>query len=457
MTRATHTAIALFLVITAGVLVGAAQSTFDRRVGRFPEGRPITFTVQSSELFAMAVSAGIQIGIEGPYLPVGYDPWSLKQLPVTGLTVGEALRHYATGIQMEWRDVKGVAVGRPRASWNADAHPLHLPAPEVHVQAVTTRQALALVCALLGAPEHVSPRMEDYGSFGIDFAGGTVLELLTEIVRAGGATGWEARFVARDHARDARMVVSLHSYVQTKAGFEGGHGECAVPGRSPGRAVNPDAFFNSRAPASVSDAMLDRIVGLASTGHPIEMIGYRGPGPLGDLARTTGVPFGSESWPPNDPSPSWGSRSAVLTGKTLREALDTIVDLDPRFAWRNMGGVIVMRPVSAWNDSRHQLSQAFRGFSGTVPTGEAVAQLAAHLGSELQFGVPYQDDTVLSLDLPAGRTIDFVNGIARARGDMSWHFTKAFCCSDPPNQGPAGEQYMLTIGSGGTARSFWVK
>ena len=185
------------------------------------------------------------------------------------------------------------------------------------------------------------------------------------------------------------------------------------------------------------------------------MYGYRGPGPVSE---STGVSFGVELWPPNDSNPGWGGRSKTLTGMRLRAALDTIVNLDPRFEWREMNGVIVIRPIVAWVDSTHQLAQPFDGFFGNTNTEEAITILAARMGPERTLPYPYRDSKPLLLEVPPGTVMDFVNGIARAaHGGMMWRFNRVWCCGTPRYQGPAGEQYELGISSGTTGTSFWVK
>ena len=46
-----------------------------------------------------------------------------------------------------------------------------------------------------------------------------------------------------------------------------------------------------------------------------------------------------------------------LAGKTVREALDTIVAVDPRYRWMNVQGVPVVRPWASWTDPRNPLNQ----------------------------------------------------------------------------------------------------
>jgi hypothetical protein len=54
-------------------------------------------------------------------------------------------------------------------------------------------------------------------------------------------------------------------------------------------------------------------------------------------------------------------RRVSLAGKTVREALDTIVAIDPRYRWIDVDGVPVVRPWGSWMDPKHLLNQVVGG------------------------------------------------------------------------------------------------
>lgn len=54
-------------------------------------------------------------------------------------------------------------------------------------------------------------------------------------------------------------------------------------------------------------------------------------------------------------------RRISLAGKTVREALDTIVAIDPRYRWVDIHGVPVVRPWASWVDPKHLLNQVVGG------------------------------------------------------------------------------------------------
>src|SRR5262249_25737335 len=109
-------------------------------------------------------------------------------------------------------------------------------------------------------------------------------------------------------------------------------------------------------PQQVADnadrAIPDRIVGTRRGGQPLVI---KGTLELAELADAVGVPIGLEIGPPA------GRRapevSIAATGRRLGEVLTAFVTQDPTYEWREMDGVIVIRPKAAWNDSEHPLSK----------------------------------------------------------------------------------------------------
>jgi hypothetical protein len=65
------------------------------------------------------------------------------------------------------------------------------------------------------------------------------------------------------------------------------------------------------------------------------------------------------------------SDAEFLNGVPLRAVLDRLVALVPDYSWREVDGVAVVRPASAWTDTKNLLSEhvpAFRGFlDASVP------------------------------------------------------------------------------------------
>ena len=178
--------------------------------------------------------------------------------------------------------------------------------------------------------------------------------------------------------------------------------------------------------ASLQDA-LERKVGTDANGHPVRFTAF--PRDLGPLSGVVSVPMGAETLPPSRPGSSLAS--VVLTGLTLREALDGIVRRDPRYEWRNVDGVIVFRPADAWNQSAgHTRGTASPPLSQAIPEvrlGETSTQLAANLVAAL-LGAPhsspllFSDTSRLVINAETGTIFDLLNVIAKAHGNLVWEF-----------------------------------
>jgi hypothetical protein len=50
------------------------------------------------------------------------------------------------------------------------------------------------------------------------------------------------------------------------------------------------------------------------------------------------------------------SEGFVATGAPLRLVLDALVTIDPRYEWRLLDGVVVFRPLAAWDDPENPLA-----------------------------------------------------------------------------------------------------
>ena len=114
--------------------------------------------------------------------------------------------------------------------------------------------------------------------------------------------------------------------------------------------------------------------------------------------------------------------SVTLSGKTLAQAVAGLTALDPRYQWREMGGVIVFRPVTAWSSSRSPFRRpidAIRLRDTSLQSG--MQTLATGLGVTQR--IQFDDNHRFSIDAPAGSLLDMLNAIVRAHGHSSWHWT----------------------------------
>lgn len=75
-----------------------------------------------------------------------------------------------------------------------------------------------------------------------------------------------------------------------------------------------------------------------------------------------------------------------LLGMTVEQAMNTLVKIDPRYAWQESTGVIMLRPLEAWADEKHILHEAIGPIEFENKTmGYALNQLRPITGHEPMF------------------------------------------------------------------------
>jgi hypothetical protein len=150
------------------------------------------------------------------------------------------------------------------------------------------------------------------------------------------------------------------------------------------------------------------------------------------VARVVGEPIGIEGWP--EPCPVPPPRSIedttewlTLTGLNAAEALDRLMQVDSRYEWREMDGVIVVRPRIAWTDPDHFLHRTVNSF--TVRNQHLGGTLEAVIDTLGPFPWPAREpflsttrlaDRVISVNLGPTSIIDTLNAVVRTHGAMSW-------------------------------------
>src|SRR5438067_254218 len=115
-----------------------------------------------------------------------------------------------------------------------------------------------------------------------------------------------------------------------------------------------------------------------------------------------------------------------LQGLTVREALDHLIALDPRYRWMETNGLIVMRPAAAWNDARHFLHQTISGlelhddnfYGALAAIQSAIGPFKLGPGG-LVPRTPESERTV-SLRLGATSVFEALNAVVRAHGALQW-------------------------------------
>lgn len=126
----------------------------------------------------------------------------------------------------------------------------------------------------------------------------------------------------------------------------------------------------------------------------------------GALSERVSMPFSTRGGP-SRPKPLVSVRPTPLDvrGVTLRQALDAVVAKDRRYSWREVNGVVVVRPVAAWRDPEHPLLRR-------VP---AVGLRQDAEGDELLAALRHP-----SLDFAGGTLFELLNAAVRANGRMQW-------------------------------------
>jgi hypothetical protein len=402
--------VATILLAAARPVPAAAQASLDARVGPDAFGHPIVAgeVLLGHVVMTLSHAVGIPMGWE-------YGTVARRRIELTGLTLREALDTLARHTGCEWREMSGVIVCRPAAAWAQPATPLDTIVPPINLRQTSGNRALALVARLLGAPADAVTSFSDTRRFPLSTEQGRLVDLLNAIVRAHGDMVW--LFEHRRRTETFPYIVSL-------IGGEVSGGGLGVSGSGLTSELDPSRFEVVDRPSASTDLVVSRVVGPAPDGRPVVVNGpyYWS---VQQLAAATRTPFGFESAPPLA-GVGRASIELPVTGRTLRDALDTIVALDPRYEWREMDGVIVVRPVAAWSDAGSAL------FALTPPvklddarTVEAVTAAAVALGRSPKDLVTFPDGRRLSLDVRGGTMLDLLNGIVRAHGEMYWTYTPA--------------------------------
>jgi len=140
----------------------------------------------------------------------------------------------------------------------------------------------------------------------------------------------------------------------------------------------------------------------------------------------------------------------TLQGLTVREALDRIVALDPRYRWMETNRLIVMRPATAWDDPQNFLHKTINGLDlQDESMYDALGAIQTAIGPiEIRNGlVPHTPESARPISLHLGTTSPFeaLNAIVRAHGALVWSVTY---CQPPTRHENATIGFRTFDGSG---------
>ena len=415
----------------------AAQPAQPHPLDRVVRGGPVAVGPgmgMFGSLYAVLRSVGAPFGFEKVgalnEFTLAINRLRPKEVKVSGLALRAALDAVvAADPRYAWRYVDGVVVMRPIAAWNDPGHPLARLVPPVRLDHATGGQA---VDALKEATGHPGPPVNAFPNtppLTLSFDGGRLVDLLQAIVKAHGEMAWSldgSVLPSTDPEHwTFRPSLWLHSPLGTGMAINGALLEPEAP-------IPPGIFMQGDSSAGPDAAAardrLDMVLPPSVT-----QIHAKG---ITHLASSLGVPSGFEeagafvefvSKPFRVPKEGISTDPprefmVEVSGLTLRQALDAYVAADRRYEWREMDGVVVLRPAASWGRSGHPLAAA----AGAVRLrdariSEAFDALRRAVESTRQPpALPFGDERRISVDFPGGSVLQLANAIVRAYGRLSW-------------------------------------
>jgi len=147
------------------------------------------------------------------------------------------------------------------------------------------------------------------------------------------------------------------------------------------------------------------------------------------VARQTNTPLGFENAPgcwlgPRSVRPNGDGR--VLQARTAREAFDEVAAFTEVFSWREINGVVVVRPILAWNDPDSFLSLRVGAFQLlNVSLDDALYRALDAATPRLRYSRAHRSsnpfEVPMSVDFGGGTLLGALTSIVRAKGDAEWH------------------------------------
>jgi hypothetical protein len=155
---------------------------------------------------------------------------------------------------------------------------------------------------------------------------------------------------------------------------------------------------------------------------------------LNELARVAHILIGFENTPDCIPSSraGWAGYSGqnVLvfpSGTSAREALNQLMLAMPQFAWKDVDGVVVVRPTVAWENPDDLLNHPVGAFTVTdVPADRVLHSVLQEAMPSLfkeHEDVPHHGvmaDRMLTVRFHGGTLLEALNEVVRAHGSAEW-------------------------------------
>jgi hypothetical protein len=139
------------------------------------------------------------------------------------------------------------------------------------------------------------------------------------------------------------------------------------------------------------------------------------------IAECARVPLIFEASPLEYRDPATVAERVDLAGLTVREALDILVAHDPRYAWEERAGVIVIRPSSLAGNPEDMLNRRIAAMTGSrVDLNGVLARVTGSDSAQGGYVRPAVDSKVFAIDAPSGPILDVLVSAARAHGGVMW-------------------------------------
>ena len=195
--------------------------------------------------------------------------------------------------------------------------------------------------------------------------------------------------------------------------------------------------------------VLDRIVAPQSNGGPFVLtppLPYWSEGAVLSVARAAGIVVGFEAVPgvthvgdiatEQIAADIKSRRRIALAGKTVREALDTIVAIDTRYRWMDIHGVPVVRPWASWTEPGHPLNQVVAPVAWKdIDLATASAKVMALVTHTAEPGGPVPGagrGPRFTVETGPVAVLELLNAIGVAHGGpVTWHMRHRCTTADP--------------------------
>jgi hypothetical protein len=371
-----------------------AQGVLDRVVGPDSVGAPLTITkLDKQTVGQLAMAVGVPMGLEGT---TGAAP-RVGPIPATGRKLREVLDAIVgTDPRYEWREDRGVVVFRPPLAWADVTGVLDRRVEAVKRDDLHSADALNLIARLLGVDEPPGLGV-DTKRFSLALPEGRiVLDVLNAIVREHGTLSWALEHEDADRGGNVNVPLTVSLFIGASGVGKGIPAGAFEAGPLPIGSATSRSHVTDRTQVP----LLDRIVGPGLEGRPL-VLGGSLPFNIARLADAAKVPMGVETSleklpPVVDP----GFQGFTVTGLPLRGVLRLLTGLDPRYEWREMDGVIVFRPATAWFDGADPLFRPVKNVKlDDVSGSKAVAVVFSQLGVREETHIEFPETRHVSIDL----------------------------------------------------------